>query len=842
MKFCMQCMSQYGDDFHVCPHCGFAEGTLPSTSRCIPPGSVLADRYIVGMPLSVSGWMLRYIGYDALTEKKVVIHEFFPTRYAVRNVGEQQLTVVKPQPFYQYQNALLRSARLLAESGLSDSVATVYESFERGGTAYVIAAYHDGEPLRDYLAAHAPLRESEAEAMVLPLLRALDKLHDSGFSVGGFSPDSFVVENGRLVLYDFLENLFFHVGDSKPTPQDSCFPPERQEATDTVVCTPQHDVYSAGLLLYALLGVRQLNKQPLPKPTAGGVKMSKSKENAIINAALADAAYRTPDMETFIRELTGDKAVVVNTQKGTGFPLWAKIAIPAAAVVLIAAAVLVVPMLLGKTADLPLDGQTVVPQVVNSTLDDAKKALQDAGLLLEIGGKAVDDGRGENIVLHQSAEQGAIVGKHTPVAVTLTAKSGAFSMPNFTGMRYEVCASMLDELGMDYLTETAPSDTVAADCVITQSIEPFTKTSAENTLTLTVSEGAASPIEEYTVDNYIDTPYEAAVSRAETPVEVVERVVDADKPEGTVVEQHPAAGEETDEPVKLVVTTAVRTVTVPDVTLYNQDLAEILLSYYGLTAEFAAATSDEIAAGLVMAQEPAAEEEIESGATVRLTVSEGRPTVAMPDLLGKPLNEAAKALDKVCIPFAVTYEMNSGKQADEVLRQSVAAGEALREGEEITLTVSTTATVAAVPDIMGLNLAEADRIATDAGFHLLIYVDEAHPHTEGAVTAQGPPAGTAAAVGDDIVVLLGGRQAAALTLSQQAITLQKGEEFTLDVTAQGVTDLSLVNYEISAPSVADVVHIDKATLSMTIRGISAGTTDITVTCGDLTQTCTVTVI
>ena len=130
MKFCMNCMSQYGDDYQICPHCGFQEGTLPTDSRCMEPGVILADRYIVGMPLAADSWTIRYIGWDALTEQKVTVNEFFPTRYAVREMGKTELTVVRQEPFYQYMSALLRRARLLAETRLPEAICPVHESFE----------------------------------------------------------------------------------------------------------------------------------------------------------------------------------------------------------------------------------------------------------------------------------------------------------------------------------------------------------------------------------------------------------------------------------------------------------------------------------------------------------------------------------------------------------------------------------------------------------------------------------------------------------------------------------------------------------------------------------------
>ena len=63
MKYCMNCMAQYEDEYDICPHCGFSEGTLPSDFRCMEPGSILADRYIVGMLSRLTaGWCVTSAG------------------------------------------------------------------------------------------------------------------------------------------------------------------------------------------------------------------------------------------------------------------------------------------------------------------------------------------------------------------------------------------------------------------------------------------------------------------------------------------------------------------------------------------------------------------------------------------------------------------------------------------------------------------------------------------------------------------------------------------------------------------------------------------------------------
>ena len=886
MKFCMKCMAQYGDDFNICPSCGFREGTLPSDSRCIEPGEILGERYIVGMPLSVDGWLIRYIGWDALTERTVKINEYFPTRYAVRNLGETALRVIKQEPFYRCLSALMKNARLLSETRLPDNVSPVYESFEKNGTAYIITGYAHGTPLTEYIKNNAPLKAEDAERLFLPMLRSLDKLHENGFVSGGFSPESFSVsDDGKLIFSDYIGNLFYHISDSpddvKPCGDDRYFPCERIPCTDTVRLSPENDVFSAALIIYELLGAElpdgkrrmevyaQKHRDILKKPSSYGAKIEKSKENALINAAAVEVGSRTSDMETFIRELTSDKQVPIKSQKDKGIPLWAKIAVPAAAVVLIVAAVLVIPMFTAKNSTessaradspeivrCPSDGQTVVPSVTELSLDDAAAELKRSGLLLEVEGKTVDDGRSENTVLSQSVDKGAVVGVNSVVGVTVSTLSHTFSMPNLIGMNINNCTDILDELGVRYTIAYEFSDSVGSDCVISQSVAPYTKTAATQPLSLIVSRGAEEPpSQRFTeVADFKGQPYEETVTRAaqsHTPVEVTGRVYDDTLPEGTVVEQYPPAGETPapDEPVKLVVTTAAETVIVPDVTLFNRDLAQRILQYYGLTAEFSEQPDDSVSQGLIVSQEPSADSEVGSGTAVSLIVSAGKEELEMPDVVGMDREEAAECLQTAGLPYAVTYDSDAEKPEGEILRQSIAAGESVKKGTEVLITVSTGKAIAPIPDIVGLDWRDADRAVTEAGFNLLVYVDdERFPHSDGKVYAQGPRAGVYAERGSDIVVLLDGEAAPddesgppAIALSAESVSVGVGEEFDLEIDTRGVTDLKLVNYELSAPDVIEVTKIDTETLTMTFRAVSAGTVDITISCGELEKVCRVTV-
>ena len=53
-KRCMGCMEYYGDEFDICPHCGYIEGTPPEEAIHMEPGTLLHDRYIIGRVLGFS--------------------------------------------------------------------------------------------------------------------------------------------------------------------------------------------------------------------------------------------------------------------------------------------------------------------------------------------------------------------------------------------------------------------------------------------------------------------------------------------------------------------------------------------------------------------------------------------------------------------------------------------------------------------------------------------------------------------------------------------------------------------------------------------------------------------
>ena len=876
MKFCMNCMAQYGDEYSICPICSFKEGTLPSDQRCIEPGQVLADRYIIGMPLSISNWIVKYIGWDALTNRKVVINEYLPTKYAAREIGNIQLTIVKQKPFYKYLNLLLKKAQLLSETHLPDNICSVYESFEKNNTAYVIMEYMEGMLLGDYIKEKKPVQLKTVERMFVPILKSIDKLHENGFIVGSFSPDSFIVtDDNILVLRDYIGNLFYNISETgserKKSTQDAYFPPEKLKTSETVELSPENDVYSSAMIMYEMLGAdlpdwqartetfEQKHKDTLKKLSSFGTKIDRYKENALINALAVSMSDRTADIETFIKEFVSGKDVALNSKKKNRFPLWAKIAIPVAAVLVICAAVFI-PIMLNndnnissKTSSTMTEGQTIVPGIVNYTLSEAKEELQKRNLLIEVEAKEINDDKEQDTVLAQNIKKGSIVSENTVVGVTVSKKSGEFTMPNFLGIDFSECRDVLENIGLNYSVSEEYNQNISSGCVFYQSVSPYSTVTSGQRVEIKVSKGIdpaelKSESEQEVVKDLVGQTYDNIIddrSDNTPPVQVVERVYDNSKPEGTVVQQSVIPGDKVrqDEPVKIVVTTANNKVIIPDVTYLDQERSQKLLMYYGLKSEFSFEENDTVAEGLAVSQDPEGGKDGLMGDTIKVVISKGREMIKVPDVVGKERSESVKLLKTTGLSVSYSFEADSSKPRNEVLAQNIAGGTEVKKGSPIVITLNTSNDVKKVPDILGMTVEKADEAVIKAGFNLLIYSDEEHPYTEGIIYAQGPDGGYFAEKGSDIVVLLQPAESSdssdeEILLSTGSRTLSVGEEFMLTVDTSKIIEKSEVTYKVSDPSVIEILSFDKDMLALTVLGKSVGNSEITISCGNFEKTCT----
>lgn len=887
MKFCMKCMTQYDDDLRICPECGFAEGTMPENARCAEPGIVLADRYIIGMPLNIDGWFVKYIGWDALTSKKVSIYEYSPVRFSERKIGDTKITALKEKEFYKYMETLQKKAQLLAEQHLPENVSAVYESFEKNGTAYIIAEYVKGTSLAEYLKEQGRLSPEKTEKLFLPLLRSIDILHESGFVIGGFSVfDLLILDDGTLFLNSYLENILYNVTDDQTDinqkEKRKFFPPERLKSPDSPALLPANDVFSAAMIMHMMMGV------PLPEPDARTayydkhkkdklkplgayrVKLSSDKAAALRNASFISSEFRTPDMETFIKELSGGKKVQLRTNKNKGLPLWAKILIPLGCALLIAGGVILAVYLRKsskpQTVSTLQSEMTIVPDLGRLHLRDAEQQLTQSELLLSVIGRQTDNSLEPDTVLAQNLAVGSFAAKNSVVGVIVSVKSELITMPNFIGMNAAFCSETADNLGLKYTVTQEYSRSVEKDCVIRQSLAPYTEVRADTPLELTVSLGRDPDVmiedHETTVESHIGQTYEQFLSEAEksgTPVKIAKRVHDSSKPEGTIVNQYPPADtvQNTADGVSVEVTTANEDVIVPNVILLNRNKAESVLAIYGLTAAFQEDYTD-CAVGLIAVQQPDAGSHTKAGTQVTLTVSKGKKLRTVPELVGKQYADAVSLLTENSLSPRIEYAADSAKPEGEILAQSIAAGTEVSQGTAVLLTVNSGGTLGEIPDVIGMKAEDAKKAIEAAGFRMAVYVSDDYKCEEGIVIAQTPSKGVHAEKEKLITVLLTEQEkptdessdalAAVYDIAEdpldfsiipESILRKPDEEFVLQVEWKQPDHAGEITYQLSEEGIIQETAVDQQAHTFRFRAVKPGIVLVTVSSGDRQKLCLV---
>lgn len=73
MERCLHCMEIYDEQYDVCPYCGFQRGTPPDIKYHLYPGTVIADRYIIGTVIGHGGFGVTYVAWDTQLSIKTAV-------------------------------------------------------------------------------------------------------------------------------------------------------------------------------------------------------------------------------------------------------------------------------------------------------------------------------------------------------------------------------------------------------------------------------------------------------------------------------------------------------------------------------------------------------------------------------------------------------------------------------------------------------------------------------------------------------------------------------------------------------------------------------------------------
>jgi beta-lactam-binding protein with PASTA domain len=236
----------------------------------------------------------------------------------------------------------------------------------------------------------------------------------------------------------------------------------------------------------------------------------------------------------------------------------------------------------------------------------------------------------------------------------------------------------------------------------------------------------------------------------------VRRLPNATVEVGRVFDQSRPPGERTEKGnlVIIKVSTGKPKVSVPSVIGEKDTDAVAKLTERGLKVDVHHVNSDK-EPGTVTGQFPKAGARVFKGEKVRINVSQGPKPIAVPPVVGQPIESAAGTLQGA--GFAVARrDVEASAAKGIVVQMDPPANSLVAPGSTITLFVSKGPKEATVPDVTSFSRADAIATLRNSGFKVVVDVqDTEDPSLDGVVLTQTPGPGESAKPGTTVTITVG---------------------------------------------------------------------------------------
>ena len=191
---------------------------------------------------------------------------------------------------------------------------------------------------------------------------------------------------------------------------------------------------------------------------------------------------------------------------------------------------------------------------------------------------------------------------------------------------------------------------------------------------------------------------------------------------------------------------------VPSVTGLTQASAERAIRDAGLTVGTTdQASSKDVAKGRVISQDPQASDLVEPDTKVDIVVSNGKPSITLPDVVGQSKDDAAQQLRGLGLRVVLSQK-DTDDPKDQVVQMQPAAGSKVADGSKVTVFWSDGPEQ--VPSVVGKTEAEATRLIQDAGFKVSKVTDASTKAEKGTVLQQSPGSGQTLDKGSPVTIVV----------------------------------------------------------------------------------------
>ena len=332
MERCLSCMKEYNIDDttkgkgNTCPFCGYEKGTPTEEIYHLNPGTILRDRYILGVVIGFGGFGITYKAWDKSLGTVVAVKEYYPTGIVQRVIGENNVSIyakAKKKEFFAGMTRFMSEAKNMARFSDVPNIVHVNNYFEENNTAYIVMEYLDGVTLKHVLEEKGKLSDEETLEIMFPVMDALHALHQENILHRDISPDNiFICNNGQIKLIDFGAARFSDIENEMTRSiilKAGYAPVEQYRAKSKQ--GPFTDIYAVGATIYRCItgeapdeSVSRALEDELKAPNELDANIPKYISSAVMKSMAINAELRFGSIPQFKKALEQKKVVKSDKQ------------------------------------------------------------------------------------------------------------------------------------------------------------------------------------------------------------------------------------------------------------------------------------------------------------------------------------------------------------------------------------------------------------------------------------------------------------------------------------------------------------------------------------------------
>ncbi len=323
-------MSELNSEVVICPSCK-KDTTVNNADSALPVGTMLSNRYFIGIVLGQGGFGITYIGCDTRLNKKVAIKEYYPVnlvgRYSEYSTKLSVSSGENSEIFEHERQRFIKEAQLLAEFSGDRSVVDVTDIFSENNTAYMVMDYVEGENLDAYLRHSEKMDFDTAYEMLLPMLGSLSRMHAKGLIHRDISPANIMVQpDMHVILIDFGSAREYSIDGEKSLSvilKHGYSPVEQYQSKG--LQGPWTDVYALSATIYKMItkitppsSIDCMVGNVLKKPSELGATISKEEEKVLLKGlalSQADRYSSIQDLEEAFEKAREKSSLIKSSRK-----------------------------------------------------------------------------------------------------------------------------------------------------------------------------------------------------------------------------------------------------------------------------------------------------------------------------------------------------------------------------------------------------------------------------------------------------------------------------------------------------------------------------------------------